>query len=234
MSHTLRGPAHSPACGMECSPPSLARRNSVPNGAMSARSEPAAFSATTPRPAYFSATCSDLVGHLEARSRASDRAPCASRRRCRARRREPVQHRLDRTEPVVAESLRVVARARTPPRRIARRCGPRGPRRTRRRSGGTPRRLPAACRSSLYCSMKWSDPSNPHTSSHRVRMGPTRPSLRELADGADSHRALEVDVELRLRKGDQVAHRPMVASDAWERGARSSHDGPSRRSAWPC
>ena len=60
------------------------------------------------------------------------------------------------------------------------------------------------------------------------------PALRELADGGDAHRAFQVDVELGLRKGDQISHRPMVASGAWERGAAPRDAGPSRYSGWRC
>ena len=68
--------------------------------------------------------------------------------------------------------------------------------------------------------MKWSGPSNRHTSSAPSADGGATP--RRSASSrtvVDAHRAFEVDVELGLRQGDQISHRPMVASDAWERGA---------------
>ena len=74
----------------------------------------------------------------------------------------------------------------------------------------------------------------PHVVGAERGRGCDAPAFRELADGGDAHRAFQMDVELGFRQGDQITHRPMVASDAWERGAGPSHAGPSRWSAWRC
>src|SRR6185436_474135 len=52
----------------------------------------------------------------------------------------------------------------------------------------------------------------PHVVRAERRRGGDASALRELADGPDTHRALQVDVEFGLREGDQISHRPMVAS----------------------
>jgi hypothetical protein len=188
----LRGPAHSPACGTERSPASLARRNNGPNGACELQRQ-----------------LQRSLGHLEAGVAHEVGGEAGRDAEVATAGLEAVQHGFDRPEPVVVQAGGVVAGGedhlgvpdplrlvlaelvREPPEVI------RGPEQCTHRRALRDEVL-EPCEAPAIVDETGRD--------RRAR------SLRELADGRDPHRALEVDVQLCLRQHRELAH-PKDGSD---------------------
>ena len=145
---------------------------------------------------------------------------------------EAVQHGFDRPEPVVAEAGRVVAR-----REDHLGVADAGAGLVLAELVGEPPEVLDAPEQRAHRRVLPDEIVEPREPPSTVDQsggnGRARP-LRELAHGRDPHRALEVDVQLRLRKGREVAHPRMLAGeDAVVRETRSQRVAYTCTSATP-